>query len=125
MDTASDILDYARINDAMPEVPTASGLIDSIGSVFGKVADFGFNVQKLQLETQARSQDVELAKLKNTLGFRTAVTQAETQSAIAGYQAQGAIAQAMKSAGISTGGGISMTMLLVVALGAYLVAKKG
>ncbi len=125
MDTAADILEYARINDALPEVPTTTGFLDSLGSVVGKVADFGFNVQKLQLDTQARSQDVELAKLKNTLGFKTAVTQAEAQSTIAGYQAQGAIAQAMKSAGISTGGGISMTMLLLVAVGAYLVAKKG
>ena len=102
---------------------TATGLLNSIGSAVGSVADFGFNVQKQQLAVQAQSQDNQLKGLLGTLGFKTAVTQANAQSQIAQYQAQGAVAQAAKSAGIG-GASISMTMVLLIAAGAYFLAKK-
>jgi len=103
---------------------TASNLLNSIGSAVGSVADFGFNVQKQQMQVQQQAQDNQLKGLLGTLGFKTAVTQANAQSQIAQYQAQGQVAQAAKAAGIGTPS-ISMTMVLLVAAGAYFLAKKG
>jgi len=103
---------------------TATGLLSSIGSAFGSVADFGFNVQKQQMQVQQQAQDNQLKGLLGTLGFKIAVTQANAQSQIAQYQAQGQVAQAAKAAGIGAPS-ISMTMVLLVAAGAYFLAKKG
>lgn len=103
---------------------TTTGLLNSIGSAVGSVADFGFNVQKQQLAVQQQAQDNQLKALLGNLGFKTAVTQAQAQSQIAQYQAQGQVAQAAKAAGVG-GGSISMTMVLLVGVGAYLLAKKG
>lgn len=105
-------------------VPSAASLVDTLSSSIGKVADFGFNLQKLQYQTQATANDNQLQALKASLGFKTAVTQANAQSQIAGYQAQGAISQAMKSAGISTGGGISIGMAALIVAGLYFYSKK-
>jgi hypothetical protein len=102
---------------------SASGLLGALGSTIGSVADFGFNVQKFQLGQQAQANDLSLQALKANLGYKTAVTQATAQSQIAGYQSQGAVAQAARAAGISTGG-ISTTMLLVLAIGAYVLVNK-
>lgn len=102
---------------------TATGLLSSIGSAVGSVADFGFNVQKQQMQVQQQAQDNQLKGLLGTLGFKTAVTQANAQAQVAQYQAQGQVAQAAKAAGV--GGGMSMTVVLLIAAGAYLLAKKG
>jgi hypothetical protein len=123
-ETAQDILDYATKYDAMPEPPTAKSFLDTLSSSIGSVADFGFNLQKQQLAVQSQAMDTQLQTLKATLGFKTAATQAEAGATIAGYQAQGAIAQAAKSAGISTGQGMSVTMVALIAVGAYFLAKK-
>lgn len=104
--------------------PTASGLLNSVGSAIGSVADFGFNVQKQQMSVQSQAQDNQLKGLLGTLGFKTAVTQANAQAQIAQYQAQGQVAQAARSAGVG-GASISMTMVLLIAAGAYFLAKKG
>lgn len=125
METAADILAYAKVNDAIAEPATASSFLTSLGSSIGSVADFGFNLQSKQLAVQSQAQDNQLKSLLGTLGFKTAVTQANAQAQIANYQAQGAVAQAARSAGISTGQGVSMAMVALIAVGAYLVAKKG
>jgi hypothetical protein len=104
--------------------PSASGLIDSLSSTIGKVADFGFNVQKQQLQVQQSAQDNQLKALMSTLGFKTAVTQANAQSQIAQYQAQGAVAQAAKAAGVGQPAGISTTMLLLIGIGAYVLVNR-
>lgn len=115
---------FAKANDSLPMQATASDLVDSISSSLGKVADFGFNVQKMILQNKATSQNLQLETLKQSLGFKTAQTQATTQAQIAQYQAQGQIAQAMKAAGISTGGTMSPMMLLLGAGLIYLLAVK-
>ena len=107
-----------------PSSSSTSGLIDNLSSSIGKVADFGFNVQRSVLANQAQSQDIQLQALKASLGFKTAQTQATTQATIAQYQAQGQIAQAMKAAGISTGN-TSPIMLILGAGLIYFLAKKG
>ena len=107
-----------------PSSSSTSGLIDNLSSSIGKVADFGFNVQRTVLANQAQSQDIQLQALKASLGFKTAQTQATTQATIAQYQAQGSIAQAMKAAGISTGS-TSPIMLILGAGLIYFLAKKG
>lgn len=106
-------------------VASATGLLKSVGSAVGSVADFGFNLQKQQMQVQSQAQDNQLKGLLGTLGFKTAVTQANAQAQIAGYQAQGAVATAARSAGISTGQGVSMAVVALIAVGAYLFAKKG
>lgn len=118
------VIAYAKANDSLPMQATASDLVDSISSSLGKVADFGFNVQRSILANQAQSQNFQLEALKQSLGFKTAQTQAATQAQIAQYQSQGQIAQAMKAAGISTGGAISPVMLLLGAGLIYLLAVK-
>ena len=107
-----------------PSSSSTSGLIDNLSSSIGKVADFGFNVQRSVLANQAQSQDIQLQALKASLGFKTAQTNAVAQSQIAQYQAQGSIAQAMKAAGISTGS-TSPIMLILGAGLIYFLAKKG
>ena len=107
-----------------PSSSSTSGLIDNLSSSIGKVADFGFNVQRTVLANQAQSQDIQLQALKASLGFKTAQTNAVAQSQIAQYQAQGSIAQAMKAAGISTGS-TSPIMLILGAGLIYFLAKKG
>lgn len=124
----------AYFNDPLYQLPSGygmdssasstSGIIDAFSSSIGKVADFGFNVQRSVLANQAQSQDIQLQALKASLGFKTAQTNALAQSQIAQYQAQGSIAQAMKAAGISTGG-TSPIMLILGAGLIYLLAKKG
>lgn len=109
----------------LPQDATASGLVDSLSSGIGKVADLGYNIQKMVLANQAQSQNLQLEALKASLGFKTAQTQALAGSQIAQYQAQGQVAQAMKAAGISTGGTMSPIMLLLGAGFIYLLAKKG
>lgn len=123
-DLYDEVVAYANANDNLPMEASASGLIDSLSSTIGKVADFGFNVQKQQLAVQQQAQDNQLKALLGTLGFKTAVTQANAQSQIAQYQAQGQVAQAARSAGISAGGGISTTMLLLIGMGIFLATKK-
>ena len=107
-----------------PSSSSTSGLIDNLSSSIGKVADFGFNVQKSILANQAQSQNLQLQGLMATLGFKTAQTNAVAQSQIAQYQAQGQVAQAMKAAGISTGT-TSPIMLILGAGLIYFLAKKG
>lgn len=99
---------------------TTSGLLNSIGSSIGSVADFGFNVQRQQASIQAQSQDTQLKKLLGTLGFQTQVVQAQSAADIARINAQKAVAQAQGG-----GGSLSPTMLLLIAGGIYLAAKKG
>ena len=103
---------------------STSGILDAFSSSVGKVADFGFNVQKSILANQVQSQDIQLQALKASLGFKTAQTNAVAQSQIAQYQAQGSVAQAMKAAGISTGS-TSPIMLILGAGLIYFLAKKG
>ena len=107
-----------------PSSSSTSGLIDNLSSSIGKVADFGFNVQKSILANQATAQNIQLDALKASLGFKTAQTQATTQAQVAQYQAQGQLAQAMKAAGISTGGSISPIMLVLGAGLFYMLAVK-
>jgi hypothetical protein len=124
-DLADEVLAYANANDNLPMQASSTSLVDSLSSSIGSVADFGFNLQKLQYQTQAQAQDNQLQALKASLGFKTAVTQAQAQSTIAGYQAQGAVAQAAKAAGISTGQGISLGMVALIAVAVYMYSKKG
>lgn len=116
---------YGAMNSASPSTSSTSGLIDSISSSIGKVADFGFNVQKSILANQTQSQNLQLQGLMANLGFKTAQTQALAQSQVAQYQAQGQVAQAYKAAGLNTGGSLSPMMLILGAGLVYLLAKKG
>jgi hypothetical protein len=116
--------DISTATSAGTTNPSAAGLLGSIGSTIGNVADFGFNVQKFQIGQQAQANDLQLQALKANLGYKTAVTQATAQSQIAGYQSQGAVAQAARAAGISTGGAISITTLLILGIGAYVLMNK-
>lgn len=110
--------------DSSSSTSSTAGILDAFSSSIGKVADFGFNVQRSVLANQAQSQDIQLQALKASLGFKTAQTNAVAQSQIAQYQAQGQIAQAMKAAGISTSS-MSPIMLILGAGLIYLLAKKG
>lgn len=110
--------------DSSSSTSSTAGILDAFSSSVGKVADFGFNVQRSVLANQAQSQDIQLQALKASLGFKTAQTQATTQATIAQYQAQGQIAQAMKAAGISTSS-VSPIMLILGAGLIYFLAKKG
>jgi hypothetical protein len=110
--------------DSSSSTSSTAGILDAFSSSIGKVADFGFNVQRSVLANQAQSQDIQLQALKASLGFKTAQTNAVAQSQIAQYQAQGSIAQAMKAAGISTGS-TSPIMLILGAGLIYFLAKKG
>lgn len=100
---------------------TASGLLNSIGSAVGSVADFGFNVQSQQLKVQSQAQDNQLKSLLGTLGFQTAVVQATSAADIAKINAQKSVAQAQGTGGLS----LSPTLLLLIAGGVYFMAKKG
>lgn len=100
--------------------PSTTGLINSISSTIGNVADFGFKVQNQQLDVQAKSQDTQLKRLLGTLGFQTQVVQAQSAADIAKINAQKAVAQA-------SGAGSSLSPIVLV-LGAgliYFMAKKG
>lgn len=99
--------------------PSASGLLNSIGSTIGSVADFGFNVQKQQLATQSQAQDIQLKKLLGTLGFQTQVVQAQSAADIAKINAQKSVAQASGQMG-----GLSPLVLLLGAGLLYMVVKK-
>lgn len=99
---------------------SASGLLSSIGSAVGSVADFGFNVQKQQMQVQSQAQNNQLQALLGTLGFKTAVTQANAQAQIAQINAQKAVAQASGATG-----SISPTILILGAGLLYFMAKKG
>jgi hypothetical protein len=101
-------------------LPSASGLLSSVGSAIGSVADFGFNVQKQQLAVQSQAQNNQLQGLLGTLGFKTAVTQANAQAQIAEINARKQVAQA--SGG---GGSLSPTVLILGAGLLYFMAKKG
>jgi hypothetical protein len=118
-----EVVAYANANDNLPMEASATGLLDTLSSSIGKVADFGFNVQRQQLAVQSQAQDNQLKALLGTLGFKTAVTQANAQAQVAQYQAQGQVAQAARAAGVS-GGGISTQMLLLVGVGLFLALKK-
>ena len=122
---ADEVLAYANANDNLPMQASSSSLVDSLTSSIGSVADYGFNLQKLQYQIQANSNDNQLQQLKATLGFKTAVTQANAESTIAGYQAMGAVNQAARSAGLSTGQGISLGMVALIIAGLYFYSKKG
>ena len=112
------------INSAPASMTSGTtGLIDSLTSSVGKVADFGFNVQKQVLAGQAQSQNLQLQSLMQTLGFKTAQTQANTAATVAQYQAQAQIANAQKAAGVNTGS-MSLPMLVLGAGLIYLLAKK-
>jgi hypothetical protein len=100
---------------------TASGLLNSIGSAVGSVADFGFNVQKQQMAVQSQAQDNQLKSLLGNLGFQTAVVQATSAADIAKINAQKSVAQAQGTGGLS----LSPTLLLLIAGGVYFMAKKG
>jgi len=122
---ADEVLAYANANDNLPMQASSTSLVDSLASSIGSVADYGFNLQKLQYQIQANSNDNQLQQLKATLGFKTAVTQANAESTIAGYQAMGAVNQAARSAGLSTGQGISLGMVALIIAGLYFYSKKG
>jgi len=100
--------------------PTASGLVNSISSAVGSVADFGFNVQKQQLATQSQAQDLQLKALLGNLGFQTAAIQAQSAAQVAQINAQKSVAQASGSSM-----GLSPTLLLLLAGAVYFMAKKG
>jgi len=120
---ADEVRAYALANDNLPMEASGSGLIDSISSTIGKVADFGFNVQTQVLNNQAKSQDLQLKAFLGSLGFQTAKTQALAGAQVAQYQAQGQVAQAQRSAyGGATG--LSMTTVLLLLGGAYILSMK-
>jgi hypothetical protein len=119
-DMADEILAYANANDNLPLQASSTGLIDSISNTFGKVADFGFNLQKQQYQVQAQSQDNQLKTLLGNLGFQTAVVKAQSENQIAQIQAQRAVSNA-----VSGGGSMSPLMMLLIGGGIYLLAKKG
>jgi hypothetical protein len=100
---------------------SASGLLNSIGSSIGSVADFGFNVQKQQMAVQAQSQDNQLKSLLGNLGFQTAAIQAQSAAQVAQINAQKSVAQAQGTGGLS----LSPTLLLLIAGAVYFMAKKG
>jgi hypothetical protein len=118
-DMADEILAYANANDNLPLQATSTGLIDSISNTFGKVADFGFNLQNKQLEVQSKAQDTQLKTLLGNLGFQTAVIKAQSENQIAQINANKAVAQAQ-----SGGGSLSPLMMLLIGGGIYLLAKK-
>jgi hypothetical protein len=100
--------------------PSVGGLVDSVSSGIGKVADFGFNLQKQQYQVQSQAQDIQLKSLLGNLGFQTAVTQANSASQIAQINANKAVAQAQGG-----GSALSPLMMLLIGGGIYLLAKKG
>ena len=100
---------------------TASGLLNSIGSAVGSVADFGFNVQKQQMAVQSQSRDIQLKSLLGNLGFQTASIQAQSAAQVAQINAQKSVAQAQGMGGLS----LSPTLLLLIAGAVYFMAKKG
>jgi hypothetical protein len=104
----------------MPQDVNAAGLINSISSAVGNVADMGFKLQNQQYQTQAQAQDLQLKKLLGTLGFQTQVVQAQSAADIARINAQKAVATAQ--------GGTSAISPMVLLLGVgliYFMAKKG
>ena len=117
---ADEIRAYAAANDNLPLESSSTGLLDSLSSTIGKVADFGFNLQKQQYQVQAQSQDNQLKTLLGNLGFQTAVVKAQSENQIAQIQAQKAV-----SAAVSGGGALSPLMMLLIGGGIYLLAKKG
>lgn len=119
-DMADEILAYANANDNLPLQASSTGLIDSISNTFGKVADFGFNLQSQQYRVQAQAQDNQLKSLLGNLGFQTAVVKAQSENQIAQIQAQRAVSNA-----VSGGGSMSPLMMLLIGGGIYLLAKKG
>lgn len=120
---ADEVLAYANANDNLPMDATGSGLIDSLSSTIGKVADFGFNVQNQILTNQAKSQDLQLKSFLGSLGFATAKTQALAGAQVAQYQAQGQVAQAQRAA-MGGAGGLSTTMVLLILGGMYILSMK-
>jgi len=106
-------------------MPSAAGLLDTIGKTIGTVADYGFRVQQSVASAQSRAQDTQFQSLMKSLGLKTATIQAETAATVAGYQAQGEIARARAQA--SGGGqsqGLSLPMLALIGFGLYMVSKK-
>ena len=104
----------------MPQEATASGLLNSISSAIGNVADMGFKLQNQQYQTQAQAQDIQLKKLLGTLGFQTQVVQAQSAADIARINAQKQVAQAS-----GMGSSLSPTVLILGAGLLYFMAKKG
>lgn len=102
--------------------PAASGLIDSLSSAVGKVADIGFGIQRVSLQNQAQAQDLQLKQLMGQLGFKTAAIKATSEAQVAQINAQAQVAQAQRQ--LTGGGGISPMMLALFGVGLYLVAKK-
>jgi len=100
--------------------PTASGLLNSISSTIGSVADMGFKLQNQQYQAQAQAQDIQLKSLLGTLGFKTQVVQAQSAAEVARINALKQVQTAQ-----SGGGSLSPMMMLLIAGGIYLLAKKG
>jgi hypothetical protein len=105
----------------LPQEASASGLINSLSSAIGNVADMGFKLQNQQYQAQAQSQDIQLKTLLGNLGFQTQVVQAQSAADIARINAQKSVAQAQGTGGLS----LSPTLLLLIAGGVYFMAKKG
>lgn len=112
--------------DTLPSLPvslpSASSLIDSIGSAVGRVADIGFGIQNVALKNQSQAQDLQLKQLMANLGFKTAAIQAQSQAQVAQINAQAQVAQAQRAA--TGGGGVSLPMLALAGFGLYLATKK-
>lgn len=112
---------------SLPDVPSSwpsvSGLLDTVGSAVGKVADYGFGIQKLTLQNQAQAQDLQLKTLMSNLGFKTAAIQAQSQAQVAQINAQAQVAQAQRAAAGGTSS-ISPMFLALMGLGLFLAVKK-
>lgn len=118
-DLADEVRAYAAANDNQPMDATASGLINSISSAIGSVADMGYKLQNQQYQAQAQSQDIQLKKFLGTLGFQTQMVQAQSAADVARITAQKAVATAQ---GAATG--LSPMVLLLGAGLIFLLAKK-
>jgi hypothetical protein len=91
----------------------ASGILDTLASTAGKVADYGFKLQEQQYATQSKAQDLQLKSLMGNLGFQTAVVQTQSANTIAQIQAKTALSQAQKQSTVTSTTGLSPTMILL------------
>lgn len=102
----------------------ATGILDTLSSAAGKVADYGFKLQEQQYATQSKAQDIQLKTLMGNLGFQTAVVQAQSANTIAQIQAKTALSQAQKQSTVTSTTGLSPTMILLGIGGLALLAMQ-